>query len=314
LEITRIEYPHFIHTRDRPEVIAIGDFDGVHLGHQEVINRALRIAEQLHLHAAVMTFHPHPREVLGNATYENLLTPLNKKLEQLAQLGIKRTYIVSFHQQFMALTPEKFVYDFLMLLNINSVIVGFDFTFGYKALGNPDTLCDLSKGRFTVEVVRPYLIDDHKVSSSIIRNELQLGHIEKVTELLGRTYSFKGKVVTGDLRGRTIGFPTANLHLIEPYVIPRYGVYAVKVNVNQKIHLGVMNIGIKPTMKSANEKVSIEVHLFDFHQDIYEQTIEIQIHQYIREEKKFGSIEQLIQQIHQDCIHTKKILHYNENQ
>jgi riboflavin kinase / FMN adenylyltransferase len=283
------------------KVLAIGDFDGVHLGHQEVIGRALQSAGLLKLPASIMTFHPHPREVLGQDKYKDLLTPMHIKMELLEQLGITYTYLVAFDESLMKLTPEQFVDNVLLPLGVESVIVGFDFRFGHLGQGNPDTLCELSHGKFTVEVVRPFHSNGSKVSSTSVREALQLGQIDAVTRLLGRQYSIRGEVVTGDQRGRTIGFPTANLLPSEPYVIPIKGVYAIKAHVKGRTYDGVMNIGLKPTFHSGLLAPSFEAHIFDFSDDIYGEMVSVELVAFLREERKFESIEQLVSQIKLDA-------------
>ncbi|MBD0380309.1 bifunctional riboflavin kinase/FAD synthetase [Paenibacillus sedimenti] len=283
------------------QVVAIGDFDGVHLGHREVIGRAIQTAERLRLPAAIMTFHPHPRAVMGQDKYTELLTPMKKKMELFASLGVNHVYIVTFDASLMRLSPEQFVDQVLHRLGVDSVICGFDFTFGYQGKGTPDSLCELSHGKFSVEVVRPFHMDGEKVSSTLIRESLQHGDIETVTRLLGRPYSMSGIVVDGAKRGRTFGFPTANIQLDEPYVVPVNGVYAIKASVNGVSYKGVMNIGVKPTVATGELKQSLEAHLFDFSDQIYGEHITVDLIAYLRAEQKFASIDELIAQIKQDA-------------
>jgi riboflavin kinase/FMN adenylyltransferase len=285
--------------------MAIGDFDGVHLGHQEVIGRALYTAEQLHLPASIMTFDPHPRVVLGHEKYNELLTPIHKRMELFEQMGISYMYAVHFNTALMRLSPEQFVNEMLLPIGVDTVIVGFDFAFGYQGKGNPDTLCELSHGRFAVEVVRPYYIDGAKVSSTLIREALLNGNVAVATRLLGRRYSVRGKVVSGDRRGRTIGFPTANLALDEGYVKPLNGVYAVKAQVKGLNYDAVMNVGVKPTFAAGEQKPSWEVHVFDFEDQVYGETMTVELVEFLREERKFTSIDLLIAQIKEDAREAK---------
>lgn len=281
-------------------MVAIGDFDGVHLGHQEVIGRALSTAKKLGLPTAIMTFHPHPRAVMGQDKYTELLTPMNKKMMIFESLGINHAYIVTFDASLMRLSPEQFVDQVLDRLGVNSVICGFDFTFGFQGKGTPDSLCNLSHGKFSVEVVRPFHMDGEKVSSTLIRESLQQGDIDTVTRLLGRPYSISGIVVDGEKRGRTIGFPTANLQLDEPYVKPTNGVYAIKATVKGETYKGVMNIGVKPTFSSGEPKPSFEAHLFDFSEQIYGEHVNVELIAFLRPERKFSSIDDLVAQIKLD--------------
>ncbi|OXM84716.1 bifunctional riboflavin kinase/FAD synthetase [Paenibacillus rigui] len=292
----------------KPQVLAIGDFDGVHLGHQEVIKRAMQDAQRLNIPASIMTFHPHPREVLGQQKYTSLLTPVEQKQRLLEHLGVDRMYTVSFDAELMKVTPEDFVENMLIPMKVDTVIVGFDFTFGYLGAGTPDTLCELAHGRFAVEVIRPFQRNGCKVSSTLVREHLLTGQLEEANALLGRPYSVNGTVVTGDGRGKTIGFPTANLDLLEPFVTPALGVYAVRASFEGQVFNGVMNLGKKPTFVENLEKPTLEVHLFDFSQNIYGKELSIEFVSYLRPERKFGSVSELIAQIHRDADQAKTLL------
>ncbi|MCZ8520007.1 MULTISPECIES: bifunctional riboflavin kinase/FAD synthetase [Paenibacillus] len=289
-------------------VLAIGDFDGVHRGHQEVISRAVERGKELGLPAAIMTFHPHPRQVLGMDKYTRLLTPLSAKEERLRELGVDTLYIVDFSKSFMCVTPEQFVEEMLVPLGVNTVFVGFDFTFGHRGAGTPDTLCELAAGRFAVEVVRPYHIDGHKVSSTLVREALLAGRIRQATHLLGRPYHVRGKVVHGDGRGHSIGFPTANVEVTAPYVVPVNGVYAVQVEVRGHKRAGVMNLGVKPTFGSHVEEPVFEAHLFDFDDSLYGEEVRVDFIEYIRAERKFESVPELIEQIGRDAREARSLL------
>ncbi|ALS21683.1 MULTISPECIES: bifunctional riboflavin kinase/FAD synthetase [Paenibacillus] len=289
-------------------VLAIGEFDGVHLGHREVIRRAVERGAELRLPAAIMTFHPHPRQVLGIDKYTQLLTPLAAKKEQLEALGVHTTYIVDFNETLMRVSPEQFVEQMLIPLRVNTVFVGFDFTFGFKGAGTSDTLCNLAGGRFAVEVVRPFELRGEKVSSTQIRNLLLSGDVQEAGLLLGRPYKLQGRVVHGDGRGRTIGFPTANIEVSEDYVIPANGVYAVVATVRGRKVGGVMNVGVKPTFDTGLLQPVLEAHLFDFSDMVYGETIEVELLGFIRHERKFGSVQELISQIRQDADQARFII------
>lgn len=292
----------------QPQVLAIGDFDGVHLGHQEVIKRALEDGKRLGIPTSIMTFHPHPREVLGQQKYTTLLTPVSQKQRQLEQLGVDYMYIVSFDADLMKVTPEQFVEHMLIPMQVNTVIVGFDFTFGYLGAGTPDTLCELAHGRFAVEIIRPFQRNGSKVSSTLVREHLLAGQVEEATALLGRPYAVRGTIVTGDGRGRTIGFPTANVELHEPFVTPALGVYAVRAVLDGTAYNGVMNLGKKPTFVDNLEKPTLEVHLFDFSESVYGKELTIEFISYLRPERKFSAIDELISQIHRDADQARTLL------
>lgn len=292
----------------QPQVLAIGDFDGVHLGHQEVIKRALEDGKRLGIPTSIMTFHPHPREVLGQQKYTTLLTPVSQKQRLLEQLGVDYLYVVSFDADLMKVTPEQFVEHMLIPMQVNTVIVGFDFTFGYLGAGTPDTLCELAHGRFAVEIIRPFQRNGSKVSSTLVREHLLAGQVDEANALLGRPYAVRGTIVTGDGRGRTIGFPTANVDLLEPFVTPALGVYAVRAVLDGTAYNGVMNLGKKPTFVENLDKPTLEVHLFDFSESVYGKELTIEFISYLRPERKFSAIDELISQIHRDADQARTLL------
>lgn len=312
MQIIELSYPSA--TPIKPitveQVMALGDFDGIHLGHQEVIERTLATAKRLGLPAAIMTFHPHPRVVLGQSKYEQNLTPLADKMELFAKMGIEYVYLVHFTLTFARISPQEFVDLVLVPLGAKSIVVGFDFTFGHEGKGTPEGLQQLGAGKFTVEVTPPFHLLGKKVSSTNIRESLFAGAIEEANHLIGRSYRVRGKVVAGDGRGKTIGFPTANIEPSGDYIIPKKGVYAVRCKVHEQVYNAVMNIGTKPTF--TNEQIiTLEAHLFDFDQNIYNQPIEVEFIHYIRSEQKFSGIQELIQQIQQDASEAKRILSLN---
>jgi len=289
-----------------PSVIAIGFFDGVHLGHQMVIKRAYEIAKSRGLACGVMTFDPHPKQVMGIKEKIDQLTPIQSKLKQLEKHRLDFIYLVQFTKEFANISPQEFVDHFLLKLNIKGIVVGFDFTFGYKGLGTPETLIELSQGKFTVEVINSYNFDGKKISSSRIRDCLLSGDIINANFLLGRHYSFLGRVIYGDQLGRTIGFPTANLDLLEDYLILKNGVYVVKVDIKGNTYAGVMNIGFKPTVKNNLDHPTYEVHILDFNGDLYGQILKVELLDFIREEKKFANVQELTEQIRCDVLEARK--------
>lgn len=310
MQVYELTYPFSLPREGMPgkQVMAIGDFDGLHLGHREVIGRAIGTAERLGLPASVMTFHPHPREVLGLPNYREVLTPLEVKLALLANLGVKYTYVLSFDRTFSELSPDDFVQQVLIPLGVESVIVGFDFKFGHKGSGNADSLARLGGGQFAVEIVRPYHKDGAKVSSTSIRGLLREGDVTEVERLLGRPYAVRGIVVAGEKRGRKLGFPTANIEPEGPFVIPARGVYAVRAEVRGRIVDGVMNIGVKPTFAPDEVKETLEAHLLHFDDTIYGERISVEFAAFIRPEKRFSSIDELIRQIGQDARQAEELL------
>lgn len=312
MEVLRLHYPLPSDFTGNECVLAMGYFDGVHLGHRRVIQKAIDQAHEYGIQSAVMTFDPHPREILGQSGYTRYLTPLEEKLTQFEKMGVDRAYIVHFDISFSSIYPEDFIDEFLLRLQPRHVVVGFDYTFGHKGIGTANTLQQISDGRYGVEVVSPINRFGEKVSSTLIREYLYNGQIHEANHFLGRSYRFKGTVVHGEKRGRTIGFPTANIGLIEPYIIPKNGVYGVKVYWNKEVYEGVINIGIKPTFENQRKEKSLEVHLFHFSGDLYGQELEVEFLFYIRDEQKFAGVDELIQQIHEDVeIARVKFLQFN---
>lgn len=299
-----MSFPYQMKESDRqegPQVLAIGDFDGVHLGHQDVIRHAVAAGRDAHVPVSIMTFHPHPREILGQPKYTQYLTPNAEKLKLFEQLGIDHVYIVSFDADLAQVTPEQFIEQMLIPMDLVRIIVGFDFTFGHQGRGTVETLTQYCADRISVIGVDPFMIEGKKVSSTYIREMLEEGNVLKASELLGHPYSVYGLVVTGDGRGKTIGFPTANLSIEEPFVIPRHGVYAVKAELHGQVYRGIMNIGVKPTFVNLG-KPTLEVHLLDFSDSIYGETLRVDFMTYIRSERKFASVTELVEQIGRDRI------------
>ncbi|CEH31945.1 riboflavin biosynthesis protein RibF [Aneurinibacillus migulanus] len=306
MEIQRLHYPLPPDFKGEPCVLALGYFDGVHAGHRRVIQKAIDTAKSLGTKSAVMTFDPHPREVLGQSGYTQYLTPVDEKLEQLKTMGVDVAYVVHFNISFAAIYPEDFIDEFLMQLSAKHVVVGFDYTFGHRGKGTVFTLKEHANGRYGVDVVAPVNRFGEKISSTLIREYLYSGKIKEATQFLGRPYRVRGTVVHGEKRGRTIGFPTANLRLSAPYIVPRNGVYGVRAELEGKAYYGVMNVGIKPTFENERKEKSLEVHLFDFAGDIYDKTMEVEFLFFIREEQKFAGVDALIAQINSDVVTAKE--------
>ncbi|PTM58957.1 bifunctional riboflavin kinase/FAD synthetase [Desmospora activa] len=300
METIQLNYRH-IPTPDTPLSMAIGYFDGVHLGHQAVIKQAVDVAKASQATAAVMTFDPHPREVLGKKNGINqYLTPLPEKLDQFQRLGVERVYVMQFNRAFAALSKEAFVQDVLLPLGVNSVSVGYNFNFGRGAEGKPEDLSLLGQGRIQVEVVGPVDWDGQPVSSSRLRTYLDQGEVEKAISILGRPYGLRGHVIPGDQRGRTIGYPTANLSVKEPYRIPATGVYVIEVYRGESSFPGMMNVGFRPTFAKDNPSLRLEAHLFDFSGDLYgEELTAVFLHR-LRGEERFASVEALVDQLRSD--------------
>ncbi|WP_274361633.1 bifunctional riboflavin kinase/FAD synthetase [Paenibacillus thermotolerans] len=291
------------------QAIAIGDFDGVHLGHRQVIGEAVRAARTEGLSSAVMTFHPHPRQVLGSAIYASCLTPLDRKLLEFERLGVERVYVVRFDDGLSKLSPSDFIQQVLLPLGVRHVVVGFNFSFGHKGAGSPQLLEELSADAYRVTVVQPYRVEEHRISSTLIRASLSAGDVGLAGTLLGRPYEITGTVVHGEGRGRTIGVPTANVKPDGAYVLPANGVYAVTVKLagGETVN-GVMNVGKKPTFHDNLPEPTCEVHLLDFDGDLYGRSLAVQFKYFIRSERKFESVDALIAQIKDDIRKAGQLL------
>lgn len=305
MRIVQLSYPLPVSLETAPCAMAIGFFDGVHLGHRRVIQKAIDVAAANGWTSAVMTFDPHPREVLGQSGYTRYLTPLADKLEQLEKMGVDLVYVMKFDIAFSAIYPEDFISECVVPLQAKHIVVGFDYTFGYKGMGTAITLQELARDRYTMEIISPVNRFGEKVSSTIIREYLHHGDVEQVRSLLGRPYQIKGTVIHGDKRGRTIGFPTANVGLAEPYLIGKNGVYGVRLTVDGQSYNGVMNIGIKPTFELEKKEKSLEVHLFAFSKEIYGKKVRVELLFALRDEQKFSGVDALIAQIQKDVEQAK---------
>ena len=302
MEVIYLKYPHQLRSSGGPYSLAIGFFDGVHIGHQRVIETAKKNAERLGIQSAVMTFDPHPSIVLGGRNEKVFyISPLQQKIDTLEKLSVDTVFVVNFTSDFAKLSPEDFVQYFIRDLNVKHVTAGFDFTFGAFGKGTMDTMQSLARGDFGVSVVSKLEADEEKVSSTRIRKALKDGEMEEVRQLLGRAFEVPGIIVHGDKRGRTLGFPTANVQHMEGCFIPATGVYAVKILVQNEWLEGVCNVGYKPTFKDPNNKqLSIEVHIFNFDKNIYGEEVVVGWYHRIRSEKKFNGIDELISQIELD--------------
>ena len=291
-----------------PTAIALGNFDGIHQGHQVVLRPIIESQKtflQTHLYPSVVSFTPHPREFFSGGKLQ-LLTPIPEKAEQLSYLGIEQLILLSFDRKMASLTPQQFVEQVVVKqLQAKVVSVGSDFRFGYQRQGTAEQLKKIA-GKFGVKV---YLNSLHKyqdsnartvrVSSSLIRQALSEGEMALANAMLGRPYSLMGKVVAGQQLGRTIGFPTANLDIASEKFLPRYGVYGVNVFLERTTAKGVMNIGCRPTVEG--QSPTIEVHLLNWSGDLYGRVLKVDLIEFLRPEQKFDSVEALKRQITKDC-------------
>lgn len=304
MKVIHLKYPHQLKQTAQTTAysLAIGFFDGVHKGHQAVIKSAIAQAKKSGIRSAVMTFDPHPSIVLGGRNERVFyITPLQQKLDTLEALEVDAVFVVHFTSDFAKLSPEQFIQYFIRDLHVKHVTAGFDFSFGAYGKGDMALMQQLANGDYTVTVVDKQSDTDEKISSTRIRKLLQDGDMEAVRELLGRAFEVPGMVVHGDKRGRTMGFPTANVQAMEGCFTPATGVYAVKILVQNEWHNGVCNVGYKPTFNNPeNKQLSIEVHILDFDKNIYGEEVTVGWYKRIRSERKFNGIDELIVQIDRD--------------
>ncbi|CAG0973477.1 riboflavin kinase / FMN adenylyltransferase [Methylophilaceae bacterium] len=283
-------FRHFHQADGCPLALAIGNFDGMHLGHQALLHKLTEAAQARGLKSAVMTFEPHPREFFAPDNAPSRLTSLREKLEFFAETGVEYAYVCHFNQRFAQVTAEDFMHQILrQAMNVKAVLVGEDFRFGAKRQG---TLADFVSAGFEIISLPDVVFDGHRVSSTAVRDALARGDLARAAQLLGRSYSISGKVVHGDKVGRTWGYPTANIHMLHDRP-PLFGVYAVKLKGLAESYLpGVASLGVRPTVKQGG-KLTLEVHLFDFKQDIYGKHVRVHFMHKIRDEMKFADIETL---------------------
>jgi riboflavin kinase / FMN adenylyltransferase len=288
--------------------VSIGNFDGVHLAHQQIIGKVVKEAQANHRKAVVMTFEPHPQKVLRPDQIPfYLITTLEEKLAILDSLQVDATILIEFTREFSKTTAEEFIRQTICAtLRPQKVLIGHDYTFGKGKEGKPEYLRSLGQQcGFEVEVIPAVLIDNGIVSSTRVRHAIQRGDLKEASHLLGRPYTINGPVEKGFQRGSEIGFPTANIRP-DKELLPPEGVYAVFVELNGAKHPAVANIGYNPTF--ANENLSFEIHLLDFRGDLYGSDLKILLIQRLREERKFESPERLVEQIRKDIANTRDIL------
>ena len=292
--------------------VTLGNFDGVHLGHRDIFKRLKKRAAEIGGQSLILTFDPHPVKVLRPDAGPRLITPLKKKLRLFDEVGVDGVILADFTKAFAAQHPLKFAEDVLYKkINARLIMVGHDFTFGKGKEGTIDSLMEFGrKIGFDVEVVRAYKIDGQIVSSTLIRELIVAGDVKKAAVMLGRNYTIEGRVTTGHSRGKSLGFPTANLDL-HGELFPKDGVYAATVKVGGRLLDGVVNVGLKPTF--GDRERTVEVHSFDFDHDIYNKDVRLSFVERVRDEKCFPGPDELVDQIRRDVITAKSILGYRRD-
>lgn len=289
-------------------VVGLGNFDGVHLGHQSLISAMVKESERIGGTSVVFTFSPHPLKVLSGKAPLMLLSQRSKE-EILRKMGVKILLLVSFTEEFAFLPPEQFIEQVLLQgLGVKSVFIGYNYTFGKGGTGTADTLKEGGdKHGFEVHVIPPIKVDGIPVSSTLIRNFLKDGKVDIAAKMLSQYFFIEGVVIHGEKRGRELGFPTANINIQESIAVPANGIYAVKVHIEEDVYFGVANLGIKPTFCGQDCPTMLEVHLLDFQGDLYGKSIKVLFIKKIREEEKFDYVEKLVEQIKKDVKETKII-------
>ena len=296
-------------TTQQPTVLTIGTFDGVHLGHQKIVERVVTTARQEGLLATVFTFFPHPRMVVQHDKGLKLIHTSEEKKQLLQQLGVDLLVVQPFNEAFAQLTAEEFVSTILVEhLNVKKVIIGYDHRFGRNRTANIDDMRLFGeKYGFAVEEISVQEVDEVSVSSTKIREALNKGDVTTAEHYLGTPYSLTGRVVHGLKLGRILGYPTANIQVTEDYkLIPKDGVYAVYSYISGRKVYGMMSIGKNPTIEGKG--ASIEVYFFDFNGDLYDQKLTIEFVQYLREEQKFDTIDLLKKQLQDDETAARKAI------
>tara|TARA_Y100000590_G_C15732123_1_gene1017393 strand:- start:2244 stop:3179 length:936 start_codon:yes stop_codon:yes gene_type:complete len=289
-------------------VLTIGNFDGIHKGHQKIIKEAVKISKNNNLKSVVITFKPHPNEFFKRVKAPFKLTNDKIKILEIDKLGVDYLIFLKFDKNFNKQSPERFIKK-LIFLNPKHIVVGYNFYFGYKRKGDTNLLKKLSnKYLYKLKIINPVVGDNNKVfNSTLIRKNLELGKYESVKKMLGRNWLLEGKVIKGSGRGKELGYPTANF-IINDYVQPMKGVYITKsfLKNNKKGYFGIANIGNRPTFNE--KKIFFENHFFNVKDFLYGRTIFVELLAFLRKEKKFANIKVLKNQIKKDILLAKKIL------
>ena len=279
-----------------PCVVTIGNFDGVHLGHQALLDEVKKRAHDLKLESAVITFEPNPKDYFSQNKPQTRISSLREKIELFNEIKIDRVHIIKFNQEFSKVTANEFISVLIKQLKVKEIIIGEDFCFGKAREGG---IKQLSASSMKLNIKNKILMDGKRISSTLIRNLLANDKLDQANKYIGRPYSISGKVVHGEKRGRKIGFPTANIHMRHNRP-PLKGVFAVKF----QNHFGVANLGIRPSIKG-EKKLQLEVHLLNFSSDLYGQHVSVIFLKKLRDEKKFKSLDELKEQIKLDVIKAK---------
>jgi len=289
------------YSSEKESILTIGTFDGVHIGHNKILTKLVEESKKNNLSSLIMTFFPHPRMVLQKSQEIKMIDTIDEKIHLFEKTGVDNLIIQPFDENFSKIRAKEFVEEILVKkLKIKHIIIGYDHRFGKDREASVDDLKKFGLNyMFTVEEIAAQEIHSIAISSTKIRNAILKGEIKKCNEYLGRNFMLTGEVVHGDGLGKKINFPTANIEIIDTYkIIPKNGVYLVKTIINSEIYFGMMNIGVRPTIGGKNK--SLEIHFFNFKDNIYNKTISVEIICKIRDEEKFSSIDELKIQLKKD--------------
>ncbi|GAB6170129.1 bifunctional riboflavin kinase/FAD synthetase [Clostridium carnis] len=288
-----------IKEKEKANYVALGSFDGLHLGHLSLVKKAVEVAREKNGNSMVFTYKNHPRALINPEKAPKLIMDLYSKLEILENEFIDIVALREFTKPFMSMSPEEFVKMLCDDYNVRGIIVGFNFKFGYKNIGDVSLLEKLKdKYKYELYVMKPYKYKNDVISSTRIRNSIIEGNVLEATKMLSKPYSIKGEVVHGKKLGRTIGFPTANLSFNSKMIIPKIGVYYTNIIWNKKKYKAITSVGNNPTVNG--QQLTIETYILDFKEEIYGQEIEVAFIERIRDEKKFESLDALVEQLKKD--------------
>lgn len=302
MELIRFNIHNFVKL-EKPCVACIGYFDGIHIGHQALIKKVVETASANNLTPALITFDPDPWVVLKMLKDIPHITPMDERMKIANQLGIKKWIILEFEKDMAKLSVDDFHHLVLEPLNVHTLVCGYDFHYGNKGIGNTQTL--KQQDIFKVEVVEAVEQNDLKISSTRIEECLRKGQVEVCETLMNRPYYFKGEVIKGNQLGRQYGYPTANLKLVDQYIVPMNGVYVCSVMIKDKTYAGIVNIGHNPSFNYQSKK-SIEVFILDFNDDIYGEIIQVNFYKFIRNEQNFASMEALKAELNQNQLQARE--------
>ncbi|MDU6783033.1 bifunctional riboflavin kinase/FAD synthetase [uncultured Peptoniphilus sp.] len=284
-------------------VIALGNFDGVHRGHIELIKKAIENAKKLNIKSSLLLFNEHT-DNLVKVGKKDIITTNKTKFEILENLGVDIIYLINFTKEFMSYSPIKFLDDFLAKnLKIKGVVVGYDYTYGYKKSGDVKFLKENKNLFESVEIIEQISYKGEKISSSLIRKLIENDKIKEANFLLSRPYKLIGEIIHAKGLGKKMGYPTANLRLIDNFVIPKFGVYDTDIIIKGKKYKASTNIGTNPTVEQ--DGIKIEAHILDFNEEIYGEIVELELLDFVRPELKFNSVEELFEQIAKDVLVTR---------